>query len=140
MARRDVPPPYPRDKEELIRDFTVAGRLRDIRDSVRLRDQLMPRWWEAGVGVLQFGAALGLLASLVQYAGLREDPMGHFIVFWFILTLLSLVLGFEFLILRLHQMRRAHVVALRLIEKLDERIAALEGDAREQEGAQETSR
>ena len=126
MDERQVPPPYPRNKEELIRDFAVAGRLKDIRDEIELKERLAPKWWEAGIGVIQFGAALGLLASLVQYAGLREDPTVKFIVFWFVLTLLTLVLGFEFLILRLHHMRRAHAIALRMINALEERTAALE--------------
>ena len=131
MSPKDPPPPYPKDKDKLIRDLTVTGRLKDIRDAIDLKQQLAPKWWEAGVGVLQFGAALGLLASLVQYADLKDNPLGRLIVFWAILTILALVLGFEFLILKLHHLRRAHSIALRLIDALDDRIRALEKDSAE---------
>ncbi len=137
MSDEQPPPRFPRDKDELIRDLEVAGRLRDIRNAVDLKQQLAPKWWETGVGVLQFGAALGLLASLVQYANLREDPLGRLIVFWAVLTILALVLGFEFLILKLYHLRRAHAIAMRLIDALEERVQTLEKGAAPDETGEE---
>lgn len=126
MVTEPTPPDFPSNKDELLRDFTVANRLKDIRDAENLKDGLAPRWWETMVGVLQFAAALGLLASLVQHPYLREDYLARLIVFWGALMVLALVLGFEFLILKLYSLRRAHEIQLRLIEDLRRRLEAVE--------------
>lgn len=135
MSEQDQPPyPFPSDKDELLRDFTVASKLREIRDSADLRYSLAPKWWETLIGVLQFGAALGLLASLVQHPTLRADPLLRLIVFWGALTLLSLVLGFEFMILKLYHLRRANELALRELEEMDKRMRAVEKRTGERKG------
>ena len=131
MSSQTPPPDYPRDKDELLRDFAVANRLKDIRDAENLKDGLAPRWWETLVGVLQFAAALGLLASLVQHPHLREDAMARLIVFWTVMMVLSLVLGFEFMILKLYSLRRAYEVQLRLIDGLRRHVEELEKQVRE---------
>jgi hypothetical protein len=125
----DEPPPrYPTDKDQLLRDFTVAGRIHDIRETARLKERLAPRWWEAAVGLVQFAAALGLLAALMQHPALWDDParvqtqLSRMIVFWVTLMILSLVLGFEFLIFRLYHLRRAYAIAMRRIEELERRV------------------
>lgn len=132
MSSRTPPPDdFPRDKDELLRDFTVANRLKDIRDAENLKDGLAPRWWETLVGVMQFAAALGLLASLVQHPQLREDTLARLIVFWVVLMILSLVLGFEFMILKLYSLRRAYEVQLRLLDGLRRHVEELEKQVRE---------
>ncbi len=120
----EPPPRYPRDKETLLRDLTLVERLKDIREASELRDRLAPRWWEAAVGLVQFAAALGLMASLLQHPTLRGDAFGRLIVFWMTVMILSLVLGFEFLIFRLHTLRRANEIMLRRIEDLTHRVEA----------------
>jgi len=123
----DEPTPrYPRNKDELLRDFTVARKIRDIHDSAKLQDHLAPKWWEAVIGLVQFAAALGLLAAIVQHPALKEDLFGRLIAFWVALMILSLVLGFEFVIFRLHHLRRANVMALRRIEELERRLREIE--------------
>jgi hypothetical protein len=54
MTKPDEPLPFSHDRDELIRDVTLLGRLKDIRDSVQMEDVLAPKWWEAAVGVVQF--------------------------------------------------------------------------------------
>ncbi len=90
MNDEEQQPRYPRDKDELLRDLTLVGRLKDIRDQAALRERLAPRWWEALIGILQFAAALGLLASIVQHEYFRSDPYGRLTVFWGVLMILSL--------------------------------------------------
>jgi hypothetical protein len=119
-------PEYPNNKDELLRDFTVAGRLKEIRDAIQLKDRLAPKWWEAVVGIVQFAAALGLLASIVQDPPLRAAPMGRLLVLWLILLVISLIFGFEFLIFRIHHLRRAFEISLKQIDHLGQRIEALE--------------
>lgn len=127
MTQREEPEfTFPRDKDELLRDFTVASRLRDIREAVDLRQALAPKWWEALVGILQFAASLGLLAALIQHPQVREDSYLRLIVFWGVLALLSLVLGFEFLILKLYHLRRAHSIHSNSLVDLECRLSELE--------------
>lgn len=120
------PNTLPRDKETLLRDFEVASRLKDIRDTDELRRKLSPKWWETAVAVVQFAAALGLLAALVQHPLVQRDPMLQMIVFWVALMILALVFGFEFLIFKLYHLRRANSILLRLLDEHDRRLAELE--------------
>ncbi len=128
MNDEEQQPRYPRDKDELLRDLTLVGRLKDIRDQAALRERLAPRWWEALIGILQFAAALGLLASIVQHEYFRSDPYGRLTVFWGVLMILSLVMGFEFVIFRMHNLRRANEILVRQIEDLSRRIDAIENE------------
>lgn len=126
MSDEEEKPHYPHNKDELLRDLTLVGRLKDIRDQAALRERLAPRWWEALIGVLQFAAALGLLASLVHYEFFRGDAYGRLAVFWGVLMILSLVMGFEFVIFRMHNLRRANEILARQIDDLTHRISELE--------------
>lgn len=126
-------PQYPKDKEELLRELTLADRLKDIRDQERLRERLAPRWWETLLPVVQFAAALGLLASLMQLTSLRSNMFVWLTFFWGALTIVSLVMGFEFVIFRLQAMRRANEILVRQIEELGERVGELEKDRRHSE-------
>jgi hypothetical protein len=138
MSKRYIPDPqFPRDKDELIRDFTVLGRLRDIRNTEWLKENLRPRWWETLLGVFQFGAALGLLVGLVQHPWLRDDSYGRLILFWFVLMILSLTFGYEFMIFRLHLLRRANGVALRQVAEMRQRLDAMEARLGEQTDAKD---
>ncbi|MCL5270992.1 MAG: hypothetical protein M1457_10700 [bacterium] len=122
----DEPPRYPRDKETLLRDFTVAGRLADIRKTARLREQLSPKWWEAVVGLVQFAAALGLIAAVILHPAVRHDPYGRLLSFWMTLMILALVMGFEFMIWKLFHLRRAFELQIRRLDDLSRRLDALE--------------
>lgn len=126
MKIEDPLPPFPRDKDRILRELTLAGHLKDIRDTSQLKERLAPKWWEAAVGVFQFAAALGLLASIVQYPHLRALPEGRLLIFWMTAMILSLIMGFEFLILRLQHLRRAYDMNVRLIEDLHRRLQSLE--------------
>jgi hypothetical protein len=126
MDRQDSENMYPRDKDELLRDFTVANKLHDIRNAENLRHLLAPKWWEAVVLLVQFVAAVGLLASIMQHAAVREDPYLRLTAFWGALTLLSLVMGFEFMIFKLYHLRRANEIALRGLQELNKRLEAAE--------------
>lgn len=126
MSDEEQQPHYPRNKDELLRDLTLVGRLKDIRDQAMLRERLAPRWWEALIGILQFAAALGLLASLVQHEYFRNDPYGRLTVFWGVLMILSLVMGFEFVIFRMHNLRRANEILARQLDDLAHRLSEVE--------------
>jgi hypothetical protein len=119
-------PQFPRDKDELLRDFDVASRLRRIRDAITLRQALAPKWWETLIGGLQFGASVGLLFSVVQLPRVRHDPLATLVAFWGALALVSFVMGFEFLIFKIYHLRRANQIALEELEDLDRRLHELE--------------
>lgn len=126
MAPPESDPRLTRRQRELLRDLEVAGRLKDIRDSENLKDQLAPKWYETTVGIFQFAAALGLLAAMVQHPALRADSLTRIVVFFFVLMVLSLVLGFEFMIFKLYHLRRANSIAQRRINQLEARVRQLE--------------
>ncbi len=131
MSQQDPPPHYPRDKDQLLRELDLADRLKDLQDEAIVRERLAPRWWEAIIAVIQFAAALGLLASLVQHPLTQEDPYGRLIVFWLGLMILALVFGFELVVLRLHYLRRVNQMLLRRLYGLDKRLERLESGQRE---------
>jgi len=121
-------PPFPRDKDELLREVNVRMRLADIRRTTETKSRLAPRWWEAGVIVLLFASALGLLASLAQYVEVREEPLDLWMLFWFGLMIMTIVLTFEFLLVKIYALRRANDLLLRMYTDLHERLGELEGD------------
>lgn len=122
-------PPFPRDKDELLREIDVRMRLADIRRSYETKSRLAPKWWEAGVVLLLFASALGLLASLVQYVQLQGHPLNVWMLFWFSLMILTIVLTFEFLLVKIYALRRANDLLLRMFEDLHERLNKIEGEA-----------
>ena len=117
---------FPRDKDELVRDFTVAGRLKDIRDAAELKDRLAPKWWVALIGLVQFAAALGLLGSVIVYTKLAVNDPGRILVFFLGLLILSIVFMSEFMLFKVHHLRRANEISVRMIEDLRRRVEELE--------------
>ena len=59
---------FPRQKDQLLREVDLRLRLGDIRKVHETKSRLAPKWWEGIILLLLFASALGLLASLVQYA------------------------------------------------------------------------
>lgn len=117
---------FPRDRDELLRDFGVAIRLRDIRESMELKDRLMPKWWEALVGLLMFAATLGFLASVFHQLVMEESPFFRIIVFWMSLMILMFVFAMNLVYFRLHHLRRAYEINLRLVQDVTRRLEAVE--------------
>lgn len=113
-----LPDRLPRNKEDLLREVDLGLRLGDIQRSHRLKDLLAPKWWETGVVMLLFISSLGLLASLVQYSNLKEGALQSWMLFWFTLTLLTIVFTFEFLLVKIYNLRRSNDILLRMIEDL----------------------
>lgn len=127
--------PFPQNKDELVRDVTLIGRLKDIRDSAQLEDALSPKWWETAVSVTQFAAALGTLACLLHYSQLYEDLQLRILSFFMALLVLSLIAGFGFMLFKLHHLRQAYRISHRQVETLAQRVEALE---KERAGAEPT--
>ena len=117
---------FPRDKEELLREFDARQRLKAVQRRQLLRQRLLPKWWEAGMVMLLFIAALGLLASLYQYSDLREEPLSAWLLFWFALMVLSTVLSFEVLLVKIFNLRRSNEALLQMVDDLRKRHDALE--------------
>ncbi len=127
----------PGRREELLRELDARMRLRDVRLSQRLKESLAPRWWETGVILLLFASALGLLASLFQHYQWRAAPPDRWLLFWFALMILSAVLSFEFLLVKVYHLRRSNDLLLRMMEearrrqdRLEERLKKLSAEPR----------
>lgn len=120
------PEQFPRDKDELLREVDVRIRLRDIRRAHKLRERLAPKWWETGLIFLLFASALGLLASLFQYADVRDEPLNYWMLFWFGLMILTSVLCFEFLLFKVYNLNRSNEVLLRMIQDVQRRQEKVE--------------
>jgi hypothetical protein len=132
MREQEPQDDFPHDKDELLRDFTVASQLRAIRDESELRAGLAPKWWETIIAVVQFAAALGLLTTLVLHTRVDTGVVYKQMVFWGALTVVTLVFGFEFLVLKLYHLRRANELAIRQLHALDRRLTALERKAEQE--------
>ncbi len=124
---------FPRNKDQLIREIDLAGELKDIRDAIQLRHILRPHWWETMVGVAQFAAAMGLLAALLYQRATNPDGvMNDLVVFWAAVLVLALVFGFEMMIFKIHHLRRANQISIRLIDDLRNRVEKLENPCRDE--------
>lgn len=119
-------PRLSRSTQELLRDLELVGRLRDIRDTERLKQQLAPKWWEGLARLVLFAAALGLLISLVQHPLFESDAYARLILGCFVALVLALTLCIEFIMLRLHLLRRTHQITLRRIIDLHRRLLEVE--------------
>lgn len=109
---------YPRDKDELLREVDVRIRLNDIRRLYESKERLNPKWWEAVVLLLLFASALGLLASMIQYARVTDQPLDEWVIFWFCIMILAVVLAFEFLVAKVFALRRVNALLMRVVEDL----------------------
>jgi hypothetical protein len=77
------------------------------------------------VVLLLFAAALGLLASLVQYARSTGSIIDNWMVFWFGLMVLTVVFSFEFLLIKIYALRRANELVVRILEDVRGRQDAI---------------
>ena len=84
-------PRYPRNKDELIKEVDLRLRLTDIRKMYDTKYRLAPKWWEGVILLVLFASALGLLASLVQYARSTGTMIDNWLIFWFGLMVLTIV-------------------------------------------------
>lgn len=128
------PERFPRDKDELLREVDARIRSRDVRRLDELRGRLAPKWWETSIVLVLFASALGLLASLVQYSHVREQPLDRFMVFWFCLMVLTTVLSLEFLLVKIYNLRRSNDMLLRRMEDLTRQWRELDGRMEKMEG------
>lgn len=116
----------PRGKDELLREVDLRIRLTDIRKLYETKYRLAPKWWEGIILLLLFSAALGLLASLVQYARSTGTLIDNWMIFWFGLMVMTIVFSFEFLLVKIYALRRANEIVVRILEDVRERQDALE--------------
>lgn len=124
-------PGLPRGKDELLREVDLRLRLTDIRKLYETKHRLAPKWWESGILLILFASALGLLASLVQYARSTGTVIDNWLVFWFGLMILTVVFSFEFLLVKIYALRRANELMVRILEDARERIDALEAASKD---------
>jgi hypothetical protein len=117
---------FPRGKDELLREVDLRIRLTDIRKLYETKYRLAPKWWEGLILLLLFAAALGLLASLVQYARSTGSIIDNWMVFWFGLMVMTVVFSFEFLLIKIYALRRANELVVRILEDVRARQDAIE--------------
>lgn len=117
---------FPRDKDDLLREVDLRIRLTDIRKLYETKYRLAPKWWEGLILLLLFSTALGLLASLIQYARANGTLIDNWMIFWFGLMVMAIVFSFEFLMVKIYALRRANELAVRILEDLRERQEAVE--------------
>lgn len=116
----------PRDKDELLREVDVRMRIGDIRRMHEMRERLAPRWWEPALIVILFAAALGLLASLMVFTKFHDDPSNKWLLFWLGLLILTSVMCFQVILIRIYQFRRANDLLTRMAEDHARRLDAME--------------
>ena len=124
---------FPRDKDKLIKELDLQLRLGDIRRAQNLKSTLAPKWWETGVLLFLFASALGLLASLYHWAKIDDKALSSWMLFWFVLMVLSVVFSFEFLLIKIYNLRRSNDVLLRMVEDTRKQYDTLDKRLKTQE-------
>jgi hypothetical protein len=109
---------FPRQKDQLLREIDLRMRLGDIRKVYETKSRLAPKWWEGVILLVLFSSALGLLASLVQYARSTGTVIDNWIIFWFGLMVLTVVFSFEFLLVKIYALRRANELVVKILEEM----------------------
>lgn len=117
---------FPRDKDQLLKEVDLRMRLGDISRMHELQERLAPRWWEPMLVVVLFVSALGLLASLTYFTKVQDDPVNKWILFWIGLMVLTMVMSFQVILMRIYNFRRANDLLARMAEEHGKRLAALE--------------
>lgn len=112
---------FPRQKDQLLREVDLRLRLGDIRKLYETKSRLAPKWYEGIILLLLFASALGLLASLVQYARSTGTVLDNWIIFWFGLMVLTVVFSFEFLLVKIYALRRANELMVRIVDDMRSR-------------------
>lgn len=122
---------FPRQKDQLLREVDLRLRLGDIRKLYETKSRLAPKWYEGIILLLLFASALGLLASLVQYARSTGTVLDNWIIFWFGLMVLTVVFSFEFLLVKIYALRRANELMVKIVDDLRTRQDGIDGTLRE---------
>lgn len=117
---------FPRQKDELLREVDLRMRLGDIRKVYETKSRLAPKWYEGIILLLLFASALGLLASLVQYARSTGTVLDNWIIFWFGMMVLTVVFSFEFLLVKIYALRRANELLVRVVDDIRTRQDEIE--------------
>lgn len=107
-----------RKKERLLREMDLRMRLNDISRLHNLKDRLASHWWEPTLLIIFSTAAIGLLASLYGYADLKARPLDAWMLFWFGLMILTMILCFQVILIKIYNFRRINDLLMRMVEEM----------------------
>lgn len=112
--------------EQMVREVVATTKIRDIKRYYRLRDQLSFKWWESGIMLLLFGAALGAVVNFMRFVPAQNVAAYYFSAFWLVLLVIAVVVALEFVASRLRAARQMIDHLCDVNETLEKRLKALE--------------
>lgn len=112
--------------EQMVREVVATTRVRDIKRYYRLRESIAFKWWESGILLLVFGAALGAVVNFMRFVPAQNVAAYYFSAFWLVLLLIAIVVALEFLASRLRAARQMIEHLCDANEAMERRLKALE--------------
>ena len=117
---------YPRDKDQLLKEVDVVIKLSDINRLHQMKARLAPQWWEPVLLAILFSSALGLIASLLQYVDVTQNALDTWVVFWFTVMILSMIMSFQVVLVKIYNFRRANEHLMRMMEQNREALTQIQ--------------
>lgn len=116
---------HTRDAEKLLREVDAAIKIQEIKRTQDYRYQVEPKWWESGIVMLLFISSLGFILTIFKLLPSGNRPLFWFVFFWFVLFTLTLVATVEFLLVKIHALRRLLELHRRTLERQEKQLKLL---------------
>lgn len=117
--------PFPRSSSGLIKEVDATNRIKDIREIYNLKDTISVKWWETLLVLILFVSGLGFIVSISRLDYLfppEKSIILKFILFWFMLLVLSLIVTIEFLLNKFRALRKLYEIQTRIIISLQDEM------------------
>lgn len=119
----------PRDPDQLVRELDATMKIRDIEKLQRYRETVELKWYESGIVLLLFVSGLGFTITIFKLIPQTNAALFWFVFFWFLLFTITLVAAVEFLLAKIHALRRLYEMNTQILDRIEKRLSHM----REQE-------
>lgn len=120
---------YPKDPETLLRDVSVAIKLKDIKRDQILQERMSRTWWERTVLIVLFIATVGFLVTLatIHLSGQENIPeiVNYILYMTFGVMIISLIALLEILLERVSVLRQSHEIHVQHLKDLHKSVKTL---------------
>ncbi len=117
--------PVDKDPDKIAKEIDLSIRLSEIREESKLKETLVPRFYDLTLLATLFTFGLGLALTMVFALPQEEDHIYYIWLLWGGGFLIITLICFEYLIRKFRVVRRVLEITLRRLEKLDRENKAL---------------
>jgi hypothetical protein len=118
----------PRDPKAFVREFDATMKIRDIEKLQRYRETVELKWYESAIVLLLFISGLGFTITIFKLIPQSNAALFWFVFFWFLLFTITLVAAVEFLLAKIHALRRLYELNTQMLDRLERRLSELNQD------------